>query len=153
MHSQKRTSSIHGREGFTLIELLVVIAIIGLLASVVMASLNSVRAKGRDANRAASVREVQKALELYYDTNGRYPTSADEPFTGAWTAALVPSYLPAMPVDPSFPSREYRSYTASQNPAPFYAIRVSYETKPTCYVCAGTPCGPNIGWWGVNICQ
>lgn len=62
-------------QGFTLIELLVVIAIIGLLASVVMASLNSVRAKGRDAKRKADFSQIVRALELYYDTYGRYPPS------------------------------------------------------------------------------
>jgi prepilin-type N-terminal cleavage/methylation domain-containing protein len=59
---------------FTLIELLVVIAIIGLLASVVLASLQSARASGRDATRVSAVKELQKALELYRNTNrGNYP--------------------------------------------------------------------------------
>ncbi len=59
--------------GFTLIELLVVIAIIGILSSVVMASLNTARAKARDAARVAQAKEIAKALELYYAANGAYP--------------------------------------------------------------------------------
>ncbi|MDO8564485.1 MAG: type II secretion system protein [bacterium] len=62
--------------GFTLIELLVVIAIIGLLSSVVFASLNSARGKARDARRKADLTQISKALELYYDThNGTYLVS------------------------------------------------------------------------------
>lgn len=61
------------RKGFTLIELLVVIAIIGLLSSVVFASLNSARGKARNAKRMADLQEIQKALEFYYDANGAYP--------------------------------------------------------------------------------
>jgi len=61
------------QRGFTLIELLVVIAIIGILASVVLASLNTAREKSRDAARISQLKEVQKALELYYSTEGQYP--------------------------------------------------------------------------------
>lgn len=50
--------------GFTLIELLVVIAIIGVLASIVMVSLNGSRVKGRDVTRVASLKEMSKAIAI-----------------------------------------------------------------------------------------
>ncbi|MES2967020.1 MAG: type II secretion system protein [Patescibacteria group bacterium] len=62
------------QRGFTLIELLVVITIVGLLASVVMASLANSRIAARDAARVSAVKEFQKALELYRNANsGSYP--------------------------------------------------------------------------------
>jgi prepilin-type N-terminal cleavage/methylation domain-containing protein len=59
--------------GFTLIELLVVVAIISLLSSVVMASLNTARAKARDAKRFSDLHQIQTALEMYYNDHGSYP--------------------------------------------------------------------------------
>jgi general secretion pathway protein G len=60
-------------KGFTLIELLVVIAIIAILSTVVMAGLNSARAKGRDAKRLSDVKALQSALELFGDSCQGYP--------------------------------------------------------------------------------
>jgi len=55
-------------KGFTLIELLVVIAIIGILASVVLASLNSARNKGADASIKANLNNMRAQAELIYDS-------------------------------------------------------------------------------------
>ena len=57
------------QKGFTLIELLVVIAIIGILSSVVLASLNSARAKGADAAVKAALANARAQAELFADGN------------------------------------------------------------------------------------
>jgi len=56
-------------KGFTLIELLVVIAIIGILSSVVLASLNTARNKGADTAVKANLSGARAQAELFYDTN------------------------------------------------------------------------------------
>ena len=61
------------KKGFTLIELLVVIAIIGLLSTLAVVALNSARQKARDAKRVADVKQIQTALELYFNSSSGYP--------------------------------------------------------------------------------
>ncbi len=65
------------QRGFTLIELLVVIAIIGILASVVLASLNSARNKGADAAVKASMSNARAQAELFYDSNTGSTSDSD----------------------------------------------------------------------------
>lgn len=103
------------RKGFTLIELMVVIAIIGILATVVVSSLNTARAKGRDTKRISDIHQIQNALELYYNTNGVYPAagagwSESSVIASPWTTVLEPlltAYIPKLPLDPLNSGRTY----------------------------------------------
>ncbi len=74
----KNNQRMRRTRGFTLIELLVVISIIGLLSSIVLASLNTARAKARDAALFEGTHQLMLALELYYNQNGQFPPSAHD---------------------------------------------------------------------------
>ena len=58
------------QRGFTLIELLVVIAIIGILSSVVLASLNNARDEARYARAASEMKSVETAVRLLENNTG-----------------------------------------------------------------------------------
>lgn len=116
MHTHKRDQAYPSRiidhmgirkRGFTLIELLVVIAIIGILASIVMASLSNARKRGRDGRRLSDLKQIQLALELYYDANKQFPT--------ALSALPGPGYIPTLPNDPG--SNNPYAYVALVGPS------------------------------------
>ena len=61
------------KKGFTLVELLVVIAIIALLSTLSVVALNSARVKARDARRLSDIKQIRTALDMYFDSNMKYP--------------------------------------------------------------------------------
>jgi general secretion pathway protein G len=87
------------KKGFTLIELLVVIAIIGLLSTLAIVALNSARQKSRDAKRVADVKQIQTALELYYNDNFGYPPASNV-VSGSSIATGTITYMGQVPVAP-----------------------------------------------------
>ena len=143
--------SIRTKRGFTLIELLIVVAIIAILASVVLLGLRGAREKGRDARRISDVRNVQTALEFFFDKCGQYPGTvapagtciyppvalalpADRRSTASWDALrteLVNARISIndIPSDPLSPNREY-AYVVDRtagNENRSYVLRAALE--------------------------
>lgn len=120
MHIMTKSNRAQTR-GFTLIELLVVISIISLLASVVLASLNSARAKARDARRIADFKQIQTALAFYFDKYGKYPNETpvttnpwSDNFNNMAQQLVTEGFLPTAPKDPSIPTAyNYYNYGGS----------------------------------------
>lgn len=96
------------RRGFTLIELLVVVSIMGLMASVILASLTSAQLQAHDKRRVADLKEIEAALNLYYSKYNSYPTEASgangnmstNPVFKTLMTGSNPRFLQAVPVDP-----------------------------------------------------
>jgi prepilin-type N-terminal cleavage/methylation domain-containing protein len=105
------------KKAFTLIELLVVIAIIGLLATLSVLALNNARAKSRDAKRVADIKQMQTALELYFNDKQLYPTSS-EMTTSIFSTSTngTSTYMQVIPTPPT-PPAAITEYTYTQQSA------------------------------------
>ena len=142
-----KTTSQHDKS-FTLIELLIVVAIIGILAALIIVSVTTASAKARDVKRQEDLRNIQKAVEMYYTTNGSYPSTGggwwgncsgygSHPISGsnAYIPNIAPMYIPSLPLDP----RQGTDCTGAANNAACYIYRsggtnyklMAYQTVET----------------------
>jgi len=153
------------KKGFTLIELLVVVAIIGLLASIILASLSTARAKARDTKRLTELKQLQTAMELYRSDNGTYP-SAELNFTVSidgcrglniangyhdWSTAinlgkLIPKYIGSLPIDPINSISQGLCYTYTYLESGFNTSMTCLDGATTIDPDGNSPSGPKYAY-------
>lgn len=149
------------QKGFTLIELLVVIAIIGLLSTLAVIALNNARSKARDARRVSDIKQIQSAMELYYNDSNQYPgtpngtTAVDigdnclssDGFAATCTGSTIyMTKVPANP-EPGAMDYEYVNTGAVSTSGRTYALRYELEGT-TGGVTVGVNTATQAGLWG-----
>ncbi len=126
------------RRAFTLIELLVVIAIIGILSAVILASLNTARARGNDASVESNLNTILTQSVLYYDTNNGYGT-ANATTTTTTAGNACPATGNGIFSDPTIISA-MKAATKSSGATTLFSVASSYMY-----------CGSNAGYWEVIV--
>ena len=115
--------------------------------------MNTARAKSRDTTRIASLKQLQVAVEMYYDDNNSYPLSCRG--SGNWgghcpnygncdsnyIVGISPTYIGTLPIDPKWDTGSY-GYLYRSNGTDYIIIaHVAMET-----ICGGDPsnsCNPS----------
>ena len=111
----------NSRNGFTLIELLVVIFIIGLLSAIIFPRFAVMREKARDTERITDVRQIQNALEVYYNRQNRYPDRLND----------LSAFMPQVPTDPSGGSYRYNPGGSCGGGPGLYSLSFTAENPST----------------------
>jgi len=124
------------QQGFTLIELLVVIAIIGLLSTLAVVALNNARMKSRDAKRISDIKQIQTALELYYNDANAYPATL-----GSSIISGTVTYMAVVPTNPT-PANDG---TCSSGNSYTYSAGTNNTTYTLTYCLGGTTGGVSPG--------
>lgn len=134
--------------GFTLIELLVVVGIIGLISTLAFVNLSSSGAKGRDAKRKSDIKNLQTALELYYDDHQQYPAAPTNTRVSSMISGEtdIQPYISPIPADPvNIGSAGYRYNISNVNGRQSYTMLIRMENDTTTWCNVSIPPG-NTGW-------
>ena len=159
-------NKMNSQKGFTLIELLVVISIIGFISSIAVTSLNSARISARDASRKATMRQIQTALEIYFEDNGSYPVTGvawwgisdnggnrDTSGANAYIPGLTPNYMTVLPVDPLGITTGFSGYLYRSDTGSTYTF-LDHATGPESFPLVGEPFYDFVRpTWALKVCS
>jgi type II secretion system protein G len=140
-------------KGFTLIEMILVAAILGIFAAGILAFTNPHEQilKANDARRKSDLAQIQKALESYYQDNGRYPgTSANKIYTSTlvnWGAPWQP-YMNIVPQDPA-KNHTYVYYSSANGQSYVLYANVERGGKDPQSCNSGNPCS-SLATYGIS---
>ena len=117
------------KKGFTLVELMIVITVIAILSTIAVVSFTRVQKQARDTKRKSDIRALATALQAYYTEKNQYVVQTpDEANVTVLGTALVPTYIPVMPVAPAGATGSYKVYTYISDSDGFkYALCVDLE--------------------------
>jgi prepilin-type N-terminal cleavage/methylation domain-containing protein len=128
------------QKGFTLIELITVVGILAVLLSVVIVAINPARqfAEANDTKRKSDVKAILDAIEHYASDNAgnisllnitTTPHHISSTETGlGFCTALVPTYIAALPSDPT------RGTGASSNGTKVKDCNMEYNTNYSVFI-------------------
>ena len=107
------------KSGFTLIEILIVIAIVGLLAAIILSSINSAKVKTRNSQRNSDTKQLLNAFSLGLanspipSTGGSWACVSSSCY-GGWSPfvanSTVDSYISPYITEPTDPANSSRGY-------------------------------------------
>ena len=78
-----------GQPKITLLEILIVVAIMGLIGTLAAFAVNTARSKTRDATRISNVRQIQSALEDFFNESNAYPAGDTLPLGDSASSACL----------------------------------------------------------------
>ncbi len=112
------------QQGFTIVELLVVIVVIAILVALTLPNLFGLQRRARDDARKNDLKNIQQALETYFNDNSAYP-SGD--MAAAGTVLAGGDYIASIPSDPQGDAYTYTPGSCTGSACQSYTLAADLE--------------------------